>query len=274
MISVRREQFDEVAEQIVQLRPELAAPKNDGLPAEVATLVNWLDDQFLGMAINAGAKQIEVSDSIERSLLERAGYFESFSVDRLVKSLDGKLQPPAACYQCYPFLSDCGLEQAGLWTCLATCGRNETEKGIGRLRTFQMREIVLVGSASWVRDERGRWMEKIGEFARTLRLDVELRPASDSFFATGEAHGRKLVQQLKQLKFEMQVRIGQPVSRLAIASFNLHERFFADRFGLHLQGGQEAYTGCVAFGLARWALAMVGELGIVPALRLAGLKLA
>lgn len=274
MITVRGEQFDEVSEQIVQLRPELACPKNDSLPANVAALVNWLDDQFLQMAIDAGAKQIEVSDSIEKSLLERAGYFESFSADRLITSLDGKLWPPAACYQCYPFLSECSLEQEGLWTCLATCGRNETEKGTGRLRTFQMREIVLVGSASWVRDERGRWMEKIGEFARTLRLEVELTLASDSFFGAGEAYGRKLVQQLKQLKFEMQVRIAHPVRRLAIASFNLHDRFFAERFGLHLQSGEEAYTGCVAFGLERWALALVAELGLAQAFSLAGMRLA
>jgi seryl-tRNA synthetase len=266
--------FGEVAEQIVQLRPEFVGYKNDNLPSKVATLVNWLNDQFLKMAMDAGAKQVDIQDSIEKSLLERAGYFESFSAHRLVKTLDGKLQTPAACYQCYPFLSGRGLREAELWTCSATCGRNEAEKGMGRLRTFHMREIVLVGSADWVHQERRRWMEKVSVFARSLGLDVELAPASDSFFDAGEAHGRKLMQQLKQLKFEMLVRMGQAASGLAIASFNLHERFFSERFGLHLQGGEKAYTGCIAFGLERWALALVAELGFAQAFSLAGVDLA
>ena len=254
---------EELAEQIVQLQPELAAHDSQALPAKVATLIGWLDGRFLKMAIDAGAGQIEVEDTIEKPVLERAGYFESFAVDRLVQSSEGKVYPPAACYQCYPRLSQVGPAERGLWTCIAACGRKEKEDetGMGRLRNFHMREIVLVGSSNWVREERGRWMGKISGFARALGLRVELESASDPFFGTGETRGRKLVQQLKGLKFEMQVRIGRPAASLAIASFNLHERFFAKRFGLQLPGGADAYTGCVAFGLERWVLALVAELG-------------
>jgi hypothetical protein len=266
MKTVGCEQFEELSKQIVQLRPELAA--NERLDANLASLVDWLDKRFLKMSIEAGAKQVEVADSIEESLLAAAGYFESFSPDRLVKRPDGKLRSPAACYQCYPVLSEVELEEAGLWTCRATCGRNEAERGIGRLQTFRMREIVLVGSSSWVRRERGRWIEKIGGFARSLGLDIEVVTASDSFFGAGEAQGRKLIQQLKELKFEMQVRIGQAGPTLAIVSFNLHESFFAERFRLSLRRGTEAYSGCVAFGLDRWVLALVDGLGPAQAFKL------
>lgn len=252
---------EELAEQIVQLQPELAGHDSQLLAAKVAALMGWLDGRFLKMVIDAGARQIEVEDTIEKSVLERAGYFESFAIDRLVQRSEGKVYPPAACYQCYPRLSQVGPAERGLWTCIAACGRREDETGMGRLRNFHMREIVLVGSSNWVREERGRWMDKISEFARALGLRAEFDLASDPFFGTGETRGRKLVQQLKELKFEMQVRIGRPVARLAIASFNLHERFFAKRFGLQLPGGADAYTGCVAFGLERWALALVAELG-------------
>jgi hypothetical protein len=260
---------EELAEQIVQLQPELAAHDSQALPANVATLIGWLDDRFLQMAIDAGARQIKVEDTIEECVLERAGYFESFAIDRLVQSSEGKLYPPAACYQCYPSLSQVEHAERGLWTCIAACGRKEEETGLGRLRNFHMREIVLVGSSNWVREERGRWMDKISEFARALGLRGELHSASDPFFGAGETRGRKLVQQLMELKFEMQVRIGRPVPGLAIASFNLHERFFAERFGLHLPGGADACTGCVAFGLERWALALVAELGPSRAFNLA-----
>jgi len=261
--------IEELAEQIVRLQPELAAHDSQALPAKVAALMGWLDDRFVKMAIDASAGQIEVEDTIEKSVLERAGYFESFAVDRLVQCSEGKVYPPAACYQCYPRLSEFELAERGLWTCIAVCGRKEEETGMGRLRNFYMREIVLLGSSNWVREERGRWMEKISDFARALGLQAEVDSASDPFFGTDATRGRKLVQQLKELKFEMQVRIGRPAARLAIASFNLHERFFAKRFGLQLPGGADAYTGCVAFGLERWALALVAELGTFRAFNLA-----
>lgn len=274
MSTVLCEHVEELAEQIIQLRPDLAAHNCEALPAKVAALIGWLDGRFFKMAIDAGARQIEIDDTIENSVLERAGYFETFSADRLVQSSDGKVRPPAACYQCYPRLSEAGCAEWGLWTCIATCGRKEEMAGLGRLRNFHMREIVLVGSSSWVREERGRWMGKISEFASSLGLSVELDTASDPFFGTGETRGRKLVQQLKELKFEMLVHIGKPISKLAIASFNLHERVFAQRFGLHLSGGADAYTGCVAFGLERWALALIAELGPSRAFDLAEEKLA
>ena len=226
------------------------------------------------MALDAGAGQIQIEDTIESSLLERAGFFESFSAERLVENAEGKLSPPAACYQCYPRISEFELSDRGSWTCVAACGRNEEDLGLGRLRNFHMREIVLVGSGNRVREERARWMDKIAEFARALGLRVAFNLASDPFFGTDETRGRKLVQQLKELKFEMWAPIAQTVPNVAIASFNLHERFFAQRFGLRLSSGADACTGCIALGLERWLLALVAELGAFEAFDLVDGKLA
>jgi hypothetical protein len=272
MSTVSCERVDEVADQMVQLYPELAVREGRGLQAKVAALINGLDNQFLKAAINAGAEEIAIAEHVEKSLLVQAGYFESFPNESLLESAAGT-RPPAACYQCYPHLSGRALGESSLWTCAGTCGRNEKETKAGRLRIFRMREIVLLGSAAWVREARGRWMQAIASFAQSLGLQVELAPASDPFFGTGDARGRKLVQQLKELKMEMRTRVGESTG-LAIASFNLHETFFAHRFQLHLLDGTEAYTGCVAFGLERWAMAMISQLGLAQALRIAAEKLA
>jgi len=267
MSTVSCEHFEEVADQIVRLYPELAAREGGGLQARVAALVNRLDDQFLKMAIDAGAEEIAIAEYVEKSLLVQAGYFESFPGEGLMEGAIGT-RPPAACYQCYPQLSGKVLGESGLWTCVGTCGRNERETGVGRLRIFCMREIILLGSAAWVREQRARWLTTIARFARSLGLQVDLVPASDPFFGTGDAHGRKLVQQLKELKMEMRTRVGESIG-LAIASFNLHETFFARRFQLRLRDGTDAYTGCVAFGLERWAMAMISKLGLAHALTVA-----
>jgi hypothetical protein len=224
------------------------------------------------MALEAGAKEIEVSDRIERSILERAGFFESFSAEKLVDGSDFGARTPAVCYQCYSHLSGHELDGLGLWTCAAECGRNEDQEEIGRFQIFHMREIVVVGSARRVRDEREAWISKISHFARSLGLNVVLQPAADCFFATEETRGRKLLQQLKGLKFELRVSGDGRCAGLALASFNLHETFFARRFGLQLHDGSEAYSGCIAFGLERWALALVQQLGPDRAFALAAVR--
>ena len=104
-------------------------------------------------------------------------------------------------------------------------------------------------------------MDRILAFALALHLLVQLDPATDSFFAGGEARGRKLLQQIKGLKFELRAQMDAKATQLAIASFNLHETFFSRRFGFRLHDSPDAHSGCVAFGLERWALALALTLG-------------
>jgi hypothetical protein len=131
-----------------------------------------------------------------------------------------------------------------------------------------MREIVFVGSAAWVREQRQEWMDRIRTFAKSLHLAVQLDPASDSFFAGGEARGRKLLQQIKGLKFELRAQMDAKGTLLASSSFNLHETFFSRRFEFYLADGMDAHSGCVAFGLERWVLALALTLGPNQAFRL------
>jgi hypothetical protein len=87
--------------------------------------------------------------------------------------------------------------------------------------------------------------------------------ASDPFFAPS-ARGRAALQRIKGLKHELVFRFpdGRP---LAIASFNDHEEFFGDAFSISLADGSAASSGCVAFGLERWLLAVLVTYGVDPA---------
>ncbi|WP_348263947.1 hypothetical protein P8935_05300 [Telmatobacter sp. DSM 110680] len=237
------------------------------LGPHMSALIDWVDSKIVELAIKARANELPVPSLIERSILERAGYFESFP-DNTVEQSEGGCMPPAVCYHCYAKLAGSSLQQPSVWTCVARCRRNEDNKEPGRLRAFTMREIVFVGSAAWVRERRQDWMDRILAFSRSLRLAVQLEVATDSFFAGSEARGRKLLQQIKGLKFELRAQMDAEGTPLAISSFNLHERFFSRRFGFSLEDGADAYSGCVAFGLERWALALAVTLGPNEAFRL------
>ena len=272
MTHVACNETSELIDQLAGLCPGIDSHDSVAVQPKVTALTAWLDESFGKMAVVAGAKRIQVSDRIEKSILEKAGFFESFSAEKLVDGNDSDARTPAVCYQCYPHLARRELDELGLWTCVAECGRNEDQLGIGRFRIFHMREIVLVGSGQRVHDEREVWMSKISRFAQSLGLDAALQPATDCFFAAAETRGRRLLQQVKGLKFELRISGDGPCAGLAIASFNLHETFFARRFGLKLHSGSEAYSGCIAFGLERWALALIQKLGLDRACALAGVR--
>jgi len=126
-----------------------------------------------------------------------------------------------------------------------------------------------LGGAEFVRAQRQEWIELATQWARMLGLEASTEPAEDPFFAAGD-RGKKVLQHLRELKCELRA------SHLAgaavpIASFNLHEQFFGKRFGIRLADGAPAFSGCVGFGVERWALAMLARYSAAEALRRAEL---
>ena len=253
--------------QLARMQEWVPSGREAVLGPHMSALVDWVDSKVVELAIKARAHELPVPSLIERSILERAGYFESFPGSTVEQS-EGGCMPPAVCYHCYAKLAASSLQEPGVWTCVARCRRNEANEEPGRLRAFTMREIVFIGSAAWVRERRQEWMDRIFAFAQSLQLAVQLDVATDSFFAGNEARGRKLLQQIKGLKFELRAQMDAEGTPLAISSFNLHETFFSRRFGFSLEDGIDAYSGCVAFGLERWALALAVTLGPNEAFRL------
>jgi seryl-tRNA synthetase len=262
------EMNDSPVEQLSSMQEWVVVGRDVRLGPSMSALVDWLDTRFVALATEAGVTSIEVPQLIERSVLERAGYFESFST-AVVEDPAGQCMTPATCYHCYARLAASSPAESKMWTCVARCVRCEEKEEVGRLQTFTMREIVLAGSEAWVRERRQEWIDLVLAFARSISMTVALETASDPFFAGGEARGRRLLQQVKQLKYELRAIVDGQGGGLAISSFNLHETFFSRRFGFTLANGTDAYSGCVAFGLERWALALALALGPQAAFNLA-----
>ena len=267
MTAIREVSIEDTMTQLAQMGEWVSAGRETVLGPHMLALADWVDSKVVEFAIQARARDLTVPSMIDRSILERAGYFESFPAS-MVEEFQGGCMPPATCYHCYAKLADTSLPETGVWTCITRCRRNEDNVEAGRMQTFTMREIVLVGPAAWVQERRQEWMDRVLAFAQSLHLVVQLDAATDSFFAGGQARGRKLLQQIKGLKFELRARMDSRSAALAISSFNLHETFFSRRFAFHLADSADAHTGCVAFGLERWALALAITLGPEQAFRL------
>jgi acyl carrier protein len=179
----------------------------------------------------------------------------------------GGVMPPAACYAVYGARKGARLDDTPiLVTTRGRCFRDEAdfEPSLGRLRVFEMREIVALGSRHEVERFRREMIDRARGLVSELDLAGCIRIASDPFFLQGpgmESRGRRLMQQVLPLKYELQLTLDANCRSCAVASFNHHLDFFGRRFDIHLASGAIAHTGCVAFGLERWVLAFLAQHG-------------
>jgi len=267
-------------------------PGVSGLRGPVGALRREIEEALADIARAETPNEWCAPAGVSLETLERAQYFSSFpqwlSTASHLSSDEAGLQaiassaspalaarsavgaaeialPPAVCYNTYAALADSTIEAPLLMTAQGTCWRHEGEAraALERGWAFTMREIVCLGTPWDVKSLLDRGVERASALAARLGLETEVVVASDPFFAPS-ARGRAALQRIKGLKHELVFRFpdGRP---LAIASFNDHEEFFGDAFAITLSDGTPASSGCVAFGLERWLLAVLVAYGVNPA---------
>ncbi|GAA4236073.1 hypothetical protein GCM10022254_44800 [Actinomadura meridiana] len=244
------------------------------LDPDQTDLLRELDNAITGWAGVAGAREIIAPPVYPVRDLEKFDVYKNFPQLQFVGGpLDvagapplpengafspGDVEPPvlglphATCYGAYLYFENKAVAPDTTVTLLNRCFRNEEKyEGLRRLLSFQMREIVAVGSSEHAQDVLARFTRCVNRFATELDLDLTKVAATDPFFE--QDGGRALLQRLSPVKHEFQA------DDLAIASVNTHRNFFGERCGITIEGtGQHAYTACVAFGLERW-LAVLTE---------------
>ena len=229
-----------------------------GLALEVFEAV---DDTVVRWAGSLGAPEHRYPSLIDAAVLQRAGQNVG---SRLTAQNDRVSLAPAVCYHAYPEWSGRTLgDTPTLLTARGRCYRYEDGKHIPleRLWEFTMREIIVIGTRQQVEDVRQSLVRRVMTLVERLELDASIETATDPFFAPAD-EGRRLMQQAGALKYELRLAIDATGRTIAAASFNHHHDFFGTRFGIRLAGDTPAHSGCVAFGLERWVLALLAQHGV------------
>ncbi len=268
------------------------APGLTGMRGPLATLYSSVSAAIAEIAAADSVETWRMPQGISFETLERAQYFESFPrwltaashlrddeavLERVAhathpgneaaKSLDvaSTALPPAVCYHTYAALANTTIDAPVMMTAEETCWRHEGSRlsALERGWAFSMREIVFLGSVVGAEAFRQKDIEEVRSFAESIGIRASVVLAADPFFAP-TSRGKAILQQVKALKHELVVDCPDGCS-LAISSFNNHERFFGDAFGIRLNDGQPATTACVAFGIERWMLAILMTHGTDPA---------
>jgi len=117
-----------------------------------------------------------------------------------------------------------------------------------------MREIVCIGTEDEVRSFLAVMTDRVRSFARSIALPVAFNLATDPFFDPA-GDPKYYAQRLAPLKIE--VVFGDA---LALGSINFHRDYFGRGFSIQ-RGAELANSGCVAFGIERWMLALLSHFG-------------
>jgi seryl-tRNA synthetase len=274
-----------------------------GLAGPAMRLVEALDQRFRRMAMGEfGAVEHRYPTFIPTDVLRRCGYFGAFphlvslvshfvedyrvlkeirdanaESDRVViPDRDAIVEAaacvtPATCYHVYQSLEGRTVRAPGqVFTASGRCARYESTNmvGLDRLWEFTMREMVLVGREDWVREMRQKGMDAFIALVEEWDLDCTVETANDPFFAPVYA-SKTFWQSQGGLKYELRFAVepgpgGRPRT-ISCGSANLHEGFFGQTFRLALEDGAPVFTGCVALGVERLALAVFTQHGLDPA---------
>jgi seryl-tRNA synthetase len=191
---------------------------------------------------------------------ETAGRHEDWSEFQTMTDL---VLVPAACYPIYPAIADRGPLAEGGVTVDAGGSyvfRREPSGDPARLQMFHQREMVRIGEPETVAAWRETWRDRAHEVLTRVGLDAQVDVASDPFFGRS---GRMLAasQRSQELKFEIHIPIAgeEPT---AVASFNYHQEYFTESFGIEVEGGGLAHTACLGFGLERITLGLFRAHGL------------
>jgi seryl-tRNA synthetase len=253
-------------------------------------VLDRFDKLILRIAEDDGADVLLFPPTIDRTIIEKTHYMESFphlvgavysffgkelAARKLTEQIDAG-EPwgehlsmthvclnPAACYPVYPTFAGTVPAEGRLVTLFAWVFRHEPSIEPTRMQAFRIREYVRCGAPEQVVAWRDMWLERGVELLRSLGLPAEPDVASDPFFGKG---GKMLAtsQLEQQLKFEVLVPVISEENRTAVCSFNYHQSKFGETFGIRTTDGETAHTACLGFGLERVTMALFQTHGFDP----------
>lgn len=266
-----------------------------GLGEPVLSLMDDLDARIAAIvAEEFGAREYRYPTLIPTDAMRRCGYFQSFPqlmmfVSRLHGDVDayrgflddlaggGDLAsglraycggfdyclPPTMCFHTYHQLADRPLPSASL----AVTSRGKSfrfesryRRSLERLWDFTIREVVFLGPRDHVLACRRRLMERAWGLLEGLGLGGRCEVANDPFFVDGGTAERVWSQHLLELKYELRLPLDADRD-VAVCSFNFHDRFFGESFGIE-SGDGAVFTACAGFGLERLAYAFLCRHGL------------
>lgn len=261
-----------------------------GRGAVFEDVLHRLDARIMAIAADDGVESMTFPPVIDRQIIERTGYMESFPTlcgcihsfsgsERDARALSQRIangEPwgdglgmtdlvlnPAACYPLYPTCAGTMPPAGRHVTMFAWVYRQEPSSEPTRMRSFRVREFVRIGDPDTCVAWRDLWLGRGLALLNGLQLPARSDLAADPFFGRG---GKMMAAgQLDQrLKFEVLVPVISRHQPTACCSFNYHQDKFGLAFGIRTSNLATAHSACLGFGMERLTMALFKTHGFDP----------
>lgn len=169
---------------------------------------------------------------------------------------------PSACFHLFGDIRDKEFSSPQIISMRQNVFRNEGRHNWGdicRLRDYNVREIVFIGSRDYVIQTRKVILARTVGLLKKLGLNFKINIASDPFVLP-DMQKYKKIQEMSAVKYELQVNIDEQRTT-ACASYNLHGTSFSSRFNFKVKDADITESGCIGFGLERFIVAFLCQFG-------------
>jgi seryl-tRNA synthetase len=209
-------------------------------------------------------EDLDVIEAFSQSIRDAGGWTKekALDLDRNMPKPNFTMNP-STCYHCYEGLQDETLDGEGVVvTAISKCHRFESKNhgDFGRLLDFSMREIIFVGKPEFVKENRLKSIQYLKELAIEWNVDSLMEIANDPFF-TNDFQTKASFQRNQEMKYELRLTVPYQNKSIACSSVNFHSNTFGNAFNIKI-GKRNAVTGCVGFGIERWAFAFLAQYGL------------
>lgn len=240
-------------------------------------IMKKIDSYILSWALKDNAAEIHYSDFYHLDDLVDCNYITQFhphcffvcksqtdKFDQFKLGIADFVNNPAVCMHSYIQYRNSVIDEKEpiIITSKSKCKRNEHEYStLERMLDFTMREIIFMGTESYVLKKRVEYMDRAKQLMFQLNLDGNICLSHDPFFKKEDKEKVNFQKKFK-LKYEMNLRIPFNNHLLAVGSFNYHNINFSRAYNIRNTKSQYIHTACVAFGLERFAYACVEQMGL------------
>lgn len=263
-------------------------------------IMGYFHNVFKSVAKKFNAEEIVLPDLMPLSAIQDSQYLRSFphqallvshiEVKRLGEQISNKkksesvdridliklpvkqfsLLTPTVCLNIFELWRGKRIQQNQplISTSTKRCFRNEKQKllGLERLMNFTMLEIVFCGSPAFVIKTREALLSCTARILQENNLIGEVRRGKDPFFKADFQDSRILFKSLLQerfgVKYELLLSLPGERREIAVSSYNVHFEYFTRAFDIKKVNKGTIWSGCVGFGLERWAFAFLAQYGL------------
>ena len=145
---------------------------------------------------------------------------------------------------------------------MTKCNRYESANNdkLERLVEFSLREVIFLGSRDYINNTRNDTLLLTKKLAEKWDISGKIVSSNDPFF-TNDFKNKSFFQLKLNLKYEFRCDIPYLKRQISIMSSNIHGDTFSINFNIK-KNDKNIQTGCMGFGLERFAMVLIAQHGI------------